>query len=222
MFTLTELQTVRPQECKSVGKPRIFFSIYYYVDDHAFRRAAKTWKRCVKTEEVFQNGVDQFYEKEVRTESGFKAAWKEVANLTNRTNGVAWVGQLFTHASKGSDKDGLEFKPSEEDDGTLSQKEISTLEALPWDPDMGYLILSGCNTGKAGKRGWTPGEVFAKSQNVLTIGQNGYGYFSKNWPSYSRISGTDTNIALWAYRRSANSYFGNGGRVPGVVFRPPR
>ncbi len=68
----------------------------------------------------------------------------------------------------------------------------------------------------------TPVEVFAKSQNVLTIGQNGYGYFSKNWPSYSRISGTDTNIALWAYRRSANSYFGNGGRVPGVVFRPPR
>jgi hypothetical protein len=216
------MQNARPQECKLVEAPRIFFSIYYYVDDHAFRRAARTWKRCVKTEENFVGGVDQFSEHEVRTESGFKAAWKKVSDLANRTGGVVWVGQLFTHASKGSSEDGLEFKKSEQDDGTLTQKEIASLQKLPWDPEMGYLILSGCNTGKSGKRGWTPAEKFATNQKVLTVGQDGYGYFSKNWTSYSETSGSDSNIALWAYRRGKNSLMGNGGRVPGVIFRPPR
>lgn len=221
MYAYPELIGKRPQMCVDSPSPRLFFSIYYREDDHAFRRAAQTWKRVVKRQESFRSGTDLFYEKQVNYEAGFKTAWQEVASLAAASSAVVWVGQLFTHASKGSSDDGLEFRQSPDStDTTLNRRDISALTRLPWDPEMGYLILSGCNTGLTGTRGWNPAAVFASSQQVLTIGQSGYGYFSKRWDTYRETSATDTGICLWAYRRRRNSFFGNGSRMPGVVFRP--
>ena len=101
---------------------------------------------------------------------------------------------------------------------TGQQIEILALSKLNWAAD-GLLTLLGCNTGLAGKRGWTPASVFAKAQGVSTIGQAGYAYFSTSKTSYVKI-GSGQSIYLWAYNRGKNAAFGAGARMAGVTFAP--
>jgi hypothetical protein len=111
----------------------------------------------------------------------------------------------------------LEFRPSPADDGTLSRTEISGLKVLPWHDD-GALVLTGCNTGVVGKRGWCPASVFAARQKVRTLGQLGYAYFSKSWSSYETIGSFDKRICLWAFKRRRNGMLGDGARMAGRVY----
>ena len=221
MYQISELTNNRPT-LKSVcwAKPRLFFSFYYKVADNAFRNAATTWVKDVKQQENFsaQEG-DFFFEQEIRSETDFKTAWNQLYSKAMEGGFQVWAGHLLTHASKQTnDNDGLEFQPGMDDDGTLKQVEISNLKKLPWS-EYGYLLLTGCNTGLIGTRGWAPAKTFALNQGVLTLGQAGYGYFSTNWSSYNEIGPSDTNICLWAYRRGKNGAFGSGVRIPGIMYK---
>lgn len=193
------------------------FAIYYKVPDRAFERAADTWvsQEC-GTRLTLREGVT--------TEADFKRAWQAVALRAAAANAQVVLGQVFSHASKGGNEDGLEFKPGDGDDGTLSQAEIQALPVLPWAAG-GKLILSGCNSGLAGKRGWAPAGVFAKRQGVPTTGLAGYGYFSSDKAKYVQIKPADAAIYMWAYKRGQNAgawdnVFGSGERMAGIEFKP--
>ncbi len=193
------------------------FAIYYKVPDRAFERAAATWvaQEC---------GNRPVLTEVVATEADFKRAWDAVALRARTANARVVLGQVFSHSSKGGDSTGLEFKPGGGDDGTLTQAEIQSLPVLPWAAG-GRLILSGCNSGLTGTRGWAPAGAFAKRQGVPTVGMAGYGYFSTDKDKYVEIKPADTTIYLWAYKRGKNdSYvgnlFGSGGRMAGVEFQP--
>ena len=200
-----------------MATPGVYFAIYYQVDDNAFKRAAETWQFEV-TGGVCDPDV-LFISEEVKSEADFKRAWLSVYNKVNEAGMPVILGQLFTHASKGSANDGLEFKPGDGEDGTLTSGEIGARPKLNWDTD-GELILSGCNSGLAGARGWSPAQIFATNQKVKTTGLAGYGYFSTSKHTYSEISAGDQTIYLWAYRRGRNGTFGGGGRMAGIEFRP--
>ena len=199
--------------------PGLYFAIYYEVPDGAFFRAAQTW------ESEILGGVCRpdtlLVEESARTETDFKNAWARIRDRANKTGMPVIQGQVFSHASKGESMDGLEFKPSDEDDGTLSQAEIMSLPVLPWAKD-GLLTLAGCNSGLVGTRGWAPARVFALTQKVTTIGQSGYAYFSTSKDRYVKISPGSQTIYLWAYKRGQNGMLSFGGRMPGVSFDPPR
>jgi hypothetical protein len=201
-------QTVAP-------KKRLFFAIYYTVEDNAFKRAAQAWARTVKLRHSFSASNDYFYEKEISTEAQFNAAWGEIYDKATNDGYQVHAGNLLTHASKQTDRgDGLEFKG-----GTLTHQEIVSMRRLPWT-ESGFLILAGCNTGLTKDRKWAPAYSFALAQKIPTVGQPGYAYFSTNWPSYSRIGDDDNDICLWAYDRSANATFlGSGTRMTGIVFK---
>lgn len=205
----------------SYVKGCIFFAIYYDPpdDDDAFKRAAVCWRKRLMIEGV-ASAHDPFIMRAVTFERDFKLAWAHIA-ATARTRGMeVGGGQIFSHASKQENgEDGLEFRKSSDpaDGQTLKGEEIDRLEGLPWSKD-GFLILSGCNTGLTGDRGWSPARRFARAQGVTALGLPGYGYFSKSWDRYKETGARDQEIYLWAYRRGWNSPFGGGYRLPGVVF----
>lgn len=217
MYQITEL--LRPAAANASYGPRLFFTIYYRVDDNAFKLAAQTWEKDVKAQDNFVAGVDTFYSREIYTENDFRIAWKEIGDKAKTGGLQVWAGHILTHASKQTDSnDGLEFH-SEGDDGTLKQDEIMSLTKLPW-ADYGYLILGGCNTGLAGQRGWTPAAAFAHSQGVPTLGQKGFAYFSEAWTTYDEKEADDVTVCLWAYDRARNaSGSGSGGRILGQVYK---
>lgn len=222
MSYLQELIKIRgcsPQAC--FLDSRIFFAIYYKTQDDAFKLAAKNWLKAVKRQESFVAGHDVVIEKEISSEADFKKVWMQINTHSNLKNGKVWVGNIFSHASKQDDSnDGLEFARGAQNDGTLKQSEILSLQKLPW-ADNAYLILTGCNTGLIDQRGWCPAKSFALKQGVITIGQTGYAYFSNQWKTYSEKSPADKNIYLWAYARGKNGAYGllsSGNRMPGKVF----
>ena len=213
-MNLPELAPFRPGVCSA--RTRLFFAIYYQVDDNAFKRAAATWKKSLETSEGYFPGADAFYEKEVSTEADFKQAWQEIADKAAKEKRVVWMGNCFTHASKQTDgNDGLEFRG-----GTLTKAEIASLPKLPWDSSSGCLILSSCNSGMLGSRSWAPAQAFASAQSVLALGQLGYAYFSTKFDKYVESKPDSDPLYLWAYKRGKNSWFGNGCRLLGKVFRP--
>ncbi|MDY6994408.1 MAG: hypothetical protein SVR94_17630 [Pseudomonadota bacterium] len=222
---LTAFRKNPPKVCFAQG--RLFFTIHYKVKDNAFKRAAETWQKEVKLEEHFIPGHDVFIAKEVKNEAEFKAAWAEMAQTAQRKKLTVWAGNLLTHAWKDEESGdrGLEFRPvPEKEDGALRQAEIAVLEKLPWNNDYGYLILSGCNTGMIGQRGWTPAQAFAQRQQIITVGQKGFAYFSEKWEIYDRISDKDQKIYLWAYERSENLSWWAALRlrIRATVYQPPR
>ncbi len=213
MWQVTELipfigkQAVKP-------KKRLFFTIYYISDDNAFQRAASCWASEVKARHAFSQADDLFYEKQITTEANFIAAWNEIYTKATKEGYEVHAGNLLTHASKQDDRqDGLEFSG-----GTLTHLEIVGLQRLPWTSS-GFLILSGCNTGRTQERSWARAHSFAMTQRVPTVGQTGYSYFSTQWPKYSRIGQSDNRICLWAYSRTGNGLFGSGERMSGIVFK---
>jgi len=204
---------------------RLYFAIYYAVPDNAFKRAAETWAAEVRARDPAARtpGRVEVMLESVSTEADFKAAWQRIADRSHNGSTIAIEGHLLTHASKGSSEDGLEFRRGGGDDGTLTKEDIEDLPAVNWDSGEGRLTLAGCNTGLAEDRGWTPAEIFAKSQGVPTEGQTGYAYFSDSSSDYDEIDEdgtTSTTIYLWAFERGKNGAFGDGGRMPGRTFTP--
>lgn len=197
--------------------PGAYFAIYYTDAEHSFYRAARTW--ATEATGGVCTADSLLIEEMVATESDFMRAWTTVDTRSRAAGLQVVLGQVFSHASKGSSNDGLEFRPSASDDGTLAQSEILALPKLNW-AENARLILSGCNTGLAGTRGWTPAGVFSKSQKVHTIGQAGYSYFSQCQGAYVPINARATTVYLWAYQRGKNGMFGSGGRMPGVLHFP--
>jgi hypothetical protein len=197
--------------------PGLYFAIYYEVPDRAFYRAAWTW--AMETLGGTTTPDTYLVLEPVATEADFRRAWETVDNESKRVEMPIAEGQIFSHASKGSNVDGLEFRPGSDGDGTLSQSDVLGLPRLNWASDA-QLVLTGCNTGLAGTRGWAPAGVFARRQGVTTIGQAGYGYFSTNRSAYSEINANSQTVYLWAYKRGRNGMLGGGGRMPGVVFAP--
>jgi hypothetical protein len=197
----------------------LYFAIYYWSDDNAFKRAAESWSTTVQGGSGYNQSTDAVRTFEVKTEGQFKAAWEKLLQEGSKSGWKVAEGRIFSHASKGDSSDGLEFLGGGGDDGTISQKEMGALARLNWSAT-GKIILHGCNTGLYGGRGWTPASAFAKTQGVPTTGQAGFAYFSKQWSTYDETDATSTGIYLWAYRRRRNGWTGNGERIPGVVFRP--
>jgi hypothetical protein len=202
----------------------MYFAIYYQVDDEAFKRAAESWKSDIKAlSEISDDKL--FIMHEVKTETDFKDAWRDIYSTTKKKIGSTGIvqGRIFSHSSKGSDQDGLEFKSEKKggNDGTLTKKEIALLDKLPWDSKTGHLILHGCNTGLVMERGWCPAQEFANRQGIRTTGQQGYAYFSKLWDQHEEIA-TEGAVYLWAYERRKNGILGDGTRMEGLVFSPPK
>lgn len=197
----------------------IYFAIYYKVKDGAFQRAAETWAREIRGQKSFSARTDTVLLIEQLSEGDFKTAWNLVYQESQRPGRRVVEGRLFTHASYGTSDDGLEFKP-DDTGGTLNRKEIIALPKLNWDMDA-KLVLHGCNTAKGYLRGWTPARELANSQRVVVEGLNGYGYFSTRRDSYSKIDGSSQTVYLYAYDRRRNaSGFGNGWKLPEIVYHP--
>jgi len=211
MYVIDELS----RACYPRSSGRLFFSIFYKTQDDAFRVAAQTWRLSVISQEEFSPAVDGFLEKEVRTEGEFVNAWNSIRTMAQRRRLAVWAGHLLTHASKPDDSSGgLEFRPHG-DGRTLERHEITALVKLPWD-NRGFLVLAGCNTGNIGRRGWCPAQSFAEAQGVPTLGQTGYGYFSRKWLSYQD---SDTGICLWAFHRGKNGALGSKAGMAARIFR---
>ncbi len=204
---------------------RMYFCIYYKTKDNAFKHAAFTWENHIKSREGFNTKQDAFLSFEVVSEAHFKSAWVQVYMRAMAEGRLVNAGNLITHASKQhSGADGLEFKHlrNEREDGTLDKSEIIGLAKLPWDKNS-YLILSGCNTGVIGSRGWCPAEVFAMNQHVDTLGQSGYAYFSSIWNEYKERKPNASQTYLWAYHHGKNAELaglvGSGARIQATLFR---
>jgi len=195
----------------------VCFAIYYAVPDGAFYRAAVTYE--------LESPYSSILKERVVTMNDFGWAWRSVQARSEYTGLPVHRGIIFSHASTWYSNDGLEFASTQNrviervPDGTLSRSEIAALPKLNWHPE-GELILAGCNTGVVGKRGWTPAEVFAKSQGVKTLGQAGYSSFSRIGHSYAEIDATSQTVYLRAYKRGKNGAFGNGARMPEIEFSP--
>jgi len=204
------------------SKRRLFFALYYRVKDHAFKRAAETWEKETRQAFGFVDTQDLFLSIEVFSESEFKAAWNRVQTESRARSAKIVQGQIFSHASKTGEgaQNGLEFKKDTSEDGTIKKNEIESLAPLDWDSNQGYLILSGCNSGLAGNRNWTPAEVFARTQKVRTLGQSGYAYFSSSRDSYVEIDASSDVVYLWAFKRRRNGWSGSGQKMEGVTFTP--
>ncbi|MBN2441056.1 MAG: N-acetylmuramoyl-L-alanine amidase [Spirochaetales bacterium] len=202
--------------------PALYFAIYYEVPDDAFKRVAENWERQVNLYSHFRSEKDMIFKEGIRSETDFKNVWDSVNDKCIASGFVVREAILLTHASKssGSGTDGLEFKKSTSDDGTLHVREMVLLDRLPWHQEKGLLLLCGCNTGLMEKRGWSPAQIFAVDQKVKTIGQSGYAYFSQNRNSYVEIMSASTHIHLWAYRRGKNGTFGDGSRMDGIPYHP--
>lgn len=207
-------------------KRNLYFAIYYSVPDRAFEMAAETWRFDVEQRMLFDQ-TSLFIMKEVKTETGFKEAWMDIACQAQAKNAVVLEGAIFSHASKGDKSDGLEFKSNREDDGTLTKSDIEALPVLNWPRklpfDTGILVIYGCNSGLSGNRGWAPASVFAKSQGVTTVGQAGYSTFSTSpdheYPIYGQMQ---TPAYLWAFASGRNNLWRpilvGGPRMPAIVY----
>lgn len=204
------------------ARRRLFFAIYYRVKDGAFKRAAKTWERETRRAFAFADTQDVFLSIEVGSESEFKTAWALVHTESKGKFATVVQGQIFSHASKSGtgEQNGLEFKKDSSEDGTVLRNELQGLAVLDWEPTQGHLILSGCNSGLAGNRGWTPAEVFAKAQKVRTTGQRGFAYFSSDRDAYVEITDSSEVVYLWAFKRRRNGWAGSGEKMEGVLFFP--
>lgn len=211
----------KPKRCKSLNirhtsSAKILLNMYYVVPDSAFKKAAET----VSLQFLKAHTNDRRYivlSKNFRSESDFVTTWQEITkNIAIYPDGTIIVeGHIFSHASKDSQKDGIEFDP-----GTLDRSEMANLSALPWGRD-GEFFLHGCNTGLSGDRGWTPAQVIAIGQQVKTWGQAGYAYFSRKESTYSAIDDMKRYVGevyLWAYRRRRNDIDGDGLKMPGILF----
>lgn len=173
----------------------VYFAIFYKEEDDAFKRTAETWKTEILRRVSYRPTLDTILLREVQTEADFRQAWKDVATEGKLPGRIVIEGRLLTHASKGSNQDGLEFM-QDSTDGTVTRAEIPTYEKLNWLRG-GVLVLHGCNTGINGERGWTPAAEFAKAQGVEVLGQVGYGYFSSDPNVYIETNRGTPNMYLW-------------------------
>jgi hypothetical protein len=206
-----------------------YFAIYHRVDDDAFKIAAETWAPIMMQTVGFNAERDILLLREAGSETKFKKVWREIHEETLRKRAIVIEGHLFTHASKGDETDGLEFRDDDENDGTLSRSEMANLQQLPWHPSFGLLTLEGCLTGVRegilGDRGWCPAEEFAKRQKVTTFGQLGKATFSTKLERFEPVEFDDETIIsdrlfLQAYNKGINNPLGDGTRIPPMKFNP--
>ncbi len=211
-------------------RPRFYFAIYYSDSSsdapQSFKRAALTWQRDLGSK-IPNLPAERIILKPVSTEQQFYDAWNSLTDTIRSKNGLAKDGIIFSHASKGSRIDGLEFKGNENSkfldpvSGTLDMVEITRLQKLDWDVSA-LLTLCGCNTGLLKDRGWAPAQLFSKFQSVDSIGQGGYAYFSEIQDSYQRIdtNGASETVYLWAYHHGKNATLrmGDDHRIPGIKY----
>jgi len=211
-------------------KKLLYFSIYYIVNDDAFKIAANTWRNDLNLSDSSTTDVC-YISYDVKSEPQFKSAWTSIFTLANEGNYLVEKGSLFTHASDSIKNSGLEFKEIPDDpnadeyekgEATLRLDEMKQLEILPWSKS-GQLWLNGCNTAIE-RYGWTPAQVFADRQKVKTYGQVGFAYFSEKKETYDRFDswGNDP-LYLRAYKRSDNVRQGEestGKAIPEKEFNP--
>ncbi|HEY0715185.1 MAG TPA: hypothetical protein VGF45_21070 [Polyangia bacterium] len=191
---------------------RVFFAIYYVVPDQAFRRAAETWRDELRASAAWNRRCD-FILMGSRREDDFLTAWNRI-NVGMAESGMTMEiveGHVFTHASRFTSNDGLEFE-----DSTFDRHDIRSAPVLPWSKDEGLLVLHGCNTGRDRWIGWTPAGEFVRRQRVRTIGQDGTSYMSRQPDSYVEIDPTAARVYLWAFRRGRNAPGGDGLKIPGI------
>lgn len=223
----------RPKGQTTSANSYFAFTIYYRVADKAFARAAETWKKEILTDPALiknHGGIpaSNFLMQEVYTERSFMEAWNAIRLAVIMRKGTILRGNILSHASKGGADTGLEFHAGDtlENDTTpttLDRSELEKLSVLPWEPNDGLLVLSGCNTGLMKERGWAPAQVLARKQKVPTVGQSGYAYFSREKDYYREWGSDAANVYLWAYERGRNTGtlgIGSGKRMDPVRYTP--
>lgn len=205
-------------------KRKVYFAIYYEVPDKAFERAANTYKSEIEARPDFDATRDVVITGGFQTEKQFRSQWDNLKTAGDGSQEGMSEGIIFSHASKGGNNDGLEFKPggtnpTADNDGTLGQNEMGILPKLKWTND-GKMHLASCNSGNDGSRGWTPAQEFANRQGVPVSGEDGYAYFSTSPSTYKETTPQDQKIYLTAYKRGKNGWWGFGSVIPWVVKQP--
>ncbi len=155
----------------------------------------------------------------VKTRNDFINAWNGILAQATRNNAKVQSVNILSHASKGSEIDGLEFADGG-GGGTLSRTDLENLPKLPWT-QFAFLTLSGCNTGLEEERSWAPAKTLALAQDVTGFGEKGFTYFSRNPDSYVPQQPNNREIYLMAYRRGRNAPTGDGRRIPAAIFNSP-
>lgn len=217
---------------------KLFFSLYYKVEDNAFKLASETWKKSLNLD-----FGSVYIGLEFTTERSFKESWRKIYQDAKTQNLVAVEGHVFSHSShdKSLNRRGIEFMADKDEaylinGNTLKSSEILSLEKLPWDKYKGELVLHGCNSGRE-INGWVLAQKFANGQGVSTKGQVGFAFFSKQENKYKGHEGigSNTKLYLWAYEHSDNTaiehvrqrrdiepvvFLPTGNKIQAKTFRP--
>ena len=208
----------------------IYFAIYFLnpVSDppKSFEKAANTWldqQRWFRgREKQFgkKTGCDEYLAKGVTTREDFIKAWNEILAssdaLEKKCHGSGKIakGAWFGHSGFNSKTDEPEINLSKSD---ISIADIKGFAKLPWK-DKATMTLFSCRSGIAGA-GMTLAGEFAKAQNVTTIGQKGYTYFSSDPAQDVPIKPDDKKIYLGAFVRRRNFWY-SWGYFAGHVLAP--
>jgi len=168
-----------------IPKGHIFFDIYYIVADRSFALAAETRRRLhTQSGRYDERRGDIWLTYPVSTEGGFKTAWKTVYDKQKELDMFVKEGHIYSHASLSKlgliGKAGLDFKTSENEDGTLTFGEIAELEILNWAMSS-ELHLYGCRTGRVdAKAAMSAVDAFFDRQSSVkwVWGQRGFTSFS--------------------------------------------
>jgi hypothetical protein len=188
---------------------RLYFALYYYDTDKAFRRAAETWWAEVQARNDFDPDTSEVILQEVVTEAELKDSFLRLEYEAKKRQALYVEGRIFSHASvyvfglsewRDESKWGLEYKKFNDEDGTVTRREIESLPKLPWTPD-GLLVLHGCNSGMAQTDGTTNADNFARGQGVRTQGQRGWALFSESPTTYRQINASSPRVYLLPFSK---------------------
>lgn len=217
---------LRSKLAKHLAEVRVYFALYDpNYDDRAFERAAQTWAASVSRPTGEDAPETRMLMLPFHSEKQFVAQWKkieqEIANASKTS--VVMEGHIFSHASHGDNKDGLEIPLAHD---TIEKMEIAKLPKLRWDSS-GQLVLHGCNTGREGPafknplrvRDWCPASIFARAQGVRTLGQTGFAVFSGSPTQFVPTDQATPSMYLWAFDKGRNNPVGHGAALPPQEYR---
>lgn len=226
------------------SKPVLFFALYYdKATEPQFRYAAEHWLQQTAASSKIRPGKDKTLLLGFSTEDSFRRQWSALI-LSSKNRYEIWGGNILSHSTNDLNyvgrlsvgrqiQSGMHFKPSKDDDqhspATLVRSEIISLLPLPWNHEIGYLVLSGCNTAVDEGRNWSPAKSFAQQQRIHVVGQTRTSSFSKSAIRHETILPGDRAIYLWAHDRDSRIDLVTSGvklsnwsnkRLAGRVFKP--
>ena len=199
-----------------------FYDPHTEENDHAFKRAAQTWKAGIEGAPGFREGIDEVKLVEAGTDNEFIQQWNKEAKYSHEKEFAVKEVIVFGHASAptGQNRPGVEFTkefvPSKhhpngktidaDGDTTVDKADIKELSIFRWDRH-GILTLAGCNSGNSyfNPVQGTAAQEFARSQGVPTIGNQGFSTFSSDPEEHVATNPESPVMYLWPYNRTQNT-----------------